>query len=57
MTTEESFCPGMERLLWGPSALGWNDSMGVFPSWDGTTPAEPFCPGIEPLKGSHSALG
>ena len=24
-TPEEFFSPGMERLQWGPSVLGWND--------------------------------
>ena len=47
MTPEESFCLGMERFLESPFLLGWNDSMGVFPSQDRRTPVESFCPGIE----------
>ena len=57
MTLEESFCPGLERLMGSPSVLGWNDSRGVSLSWEGTTPEDSFCPGMERLRGSHSVLG
>ena len=57
MTLEESFCPGMERLMGSPSVLGWNDSRGISLSWEGTTPEDSFCPGMERLRGSHSVLG
>ena len=43
-TPGESFCPGMERLQWSHSVLGWNDY------------GESFCPGINRLQGSHSLL-
>ena len=47
----------MEGLQRSHSVLGWNDSRGVFRSWDVTTPRESFCPGMERLQGSHSILG
>ena len=56
-TPVESFCPGMERLQWSHSILGWNDSRGIILSWDRTTPRESFCPGIERLQWSHFVLG
>ena len=47
----------MERLPGSLSVMGWNDSMGVILSWDGTTPGESLCPGMERLQGSHSFRG
>ena len=47
----------MEGLQGSHSVLGWNDSMGVILSWDGTTSRESFCPGIERLQGSTSVMG
>ena len=37
-TLGESFRPGMEGLQGSYSLLGYNDSRGVIPSWDGKTP-------------------
>ena len=34
--------------------MGWNDSRGVFLSWDRATPGLSFRPGMERLQGSHS---
>ena len=56
MTAGESFRPEIEQLQGSHSVLGWNDSMGVILSWEGTTPGESFCPGIERLQGSQSVL-
>ena len=50
MTPAESFCPRMERLQGSHSILGWQDSRGIFMSWDGTTPGESFRPGMERLE-------
>ena len=47
----ESFCPGMEQLQGSHSVLGWNDSRGVYLSWDGVTPGLSICPGMERLPG------
>ena len=47
----------MERLQGSPFVLGLNDSRGVIPSQDRTTPGKSFSPRIYRLQGSHSVLG
>ena len=56
-TPGESFGIGMEPLQGSPFVLEWNDSKGVFQSWDRTSPKVSFCPGMERLQVSHSVRG
>ena len=56
-TQGESFRPGIERLQWSYSVLGYNESIGVILYWDRMTAGESFCPGIERLQGSQYVLG
>ena len=55
-TPAESFCSEIERLQGSHSVLGYNDSRGVFLSWDRPTPGE-ICPRIEQIHEIHSVLG